>query len=210
MTDAYDAHGAAVLDCFRGSADAPLICHHDGARDYVPATFWLSSGCVRPSTRSRHWPSTCVVDVCSMSALAQVYMRSPCNTAGLLSPPSTSHPTASQSCVSVAIAMHRQRTFMPSQVVHSIQSSICATGSTKLATSTICQIFLIECANCLRPMDNSSPTHSTCESVPVLLVWQRSQASGGPLLWRNGSALRVQRTPRRTVLRFSGRLCDAR
>ncbi len=41
MTDAYDAHGAAVLDCFRGSADAPLICHHDGARDYVPAAFWL-------------------------------------------------------------------------------------------------------------------------------------------------------------------------
>ena len=41
MTHAYDPHGAAVLDCFRGAADAVLICHQDGARDDVPASFWL-------------------------------------------------------------------------------------------------------------------------------------------------------------------------
>lgn len=41
MRDAYDPHGAAVLDCFRGATDAVLICHQDGARDDVPAAFWL-------------------------------------------------------------------------------------------------------------------------------------------------------------------------
>lgn len=42
MTDkAYDPHGAALLDCFRGAVDAMLICHQDGARDDVPASFWL-------------------------------------------------------------------------------------------------------------------------------------------------------------------------
>ena len=41
MNDAYDPHGAAVLDCFRGATDAVLICHQDGARDDVPAAFWL-------------------------------------------------------------------------------------------------------------------------------------------------------------------------
>lgn len=38
---AYDPHGAAVLDCFRGDTAAVLICHQDGARDDVPASFWL-------------------------------------------------------------------------------------------------------------------------------------------------------------------------
>lgn len=41
MTNAYDPHGAALLDCFRGDAAAMLICHQDGARDDVPAAFWL-------------------------------------------------------------------------------------------------------------------------------------------------------------------------
>lgn len=42
MTEqAYDPHGAALLDCFRGAVDAMLICHQDGARDDVPASFWL-------------------------------------------------------------------------------------------------------------------------------------------------------------------------
>lgn len=41
MRDAYDPHGAAVLDCFRGATDAVLICHQDGVRDDVPAAFWL-------------------------------------------------------------------------------------------------------------------------------------------------------------------------
>lgn len=41
MTDAYNPHGAALLDCFRGDASAMLICHQDGARDDVPAAFWL-------------------------------------------------------------------------------------------------------------------------------------------------------------------------
>lgn len=38
---AYDPHGAALLDCFRGDTSAMLICHQDGARDDVPAAFWL-------------------------------------------------------------------------------------------------------------------------------------------------------------------------
>lgn len=41
MTGAYDPHGAALLDCYRGDASAMLICHQDGARDDVPAAFWL-------------------------------------------------------------------------------------------------------------------------------------------------------------------------
>lgn len=41
MTGAYDPHGAALLDCFRGDASAMLICLQDGARDDVPAAFWL-------------------------------------------------------------------------------------------------------------------------------------------------------------------------
>lgn len=41
MTTAYDPHGAALLDCFRGDTSAMLICHQDGARDDVPAAFWL-------------------------------------------------------------------------------------------------------------------------------------------------------------------------
>lgn len=41
MTHAYDPHGAALLDCFRGETSAMLICHQDGARDDVPAAFWL-------------------------------------------------------------------------------------------------------------------------------------------------------------------------
>lgn len=43
MTLAYDLHGAALLDCFRGDTSAMLICHQDGARDDVPAAFWLRS-----------------------------------------------------------------------------------------------------------------------------------------------------------------------
>lgn len=38
---AYDPHGAALLDCFRGDTSAMLICHQDGIRDDVPASFWL-------------------------------------------------------------------------------------------------------------------------------------------------------------------------
>jgi SAM-dependent methyltransferase len=41
MTGAYDPHGAALLDCFRGNTAATLICHQDGERDDVPAAFWL-------------------------------------------------------------------------------------------------------------------------------------------------------------------------
>jgi SAM-dependent methyltransferase len=41
MTRAYDPHGAALLDCFRGKSDAMLICYQDGKRDDVPASFWL-------------------------------------------------------------------------------------------------------------------------------------------------------------------------
>jgi SAM-dependent methyltransferase len=41
MDRAYDPHGAALLDCFRGDADSMLICHQDGVRDDVPASFWL-------------------------------------------------------------------------------------------------------------------------------------------------------------------------
>jgi SAM-dependent methyltransferase len=41
MTAAYDPHGAALLECFRGDAAALLICHQDGVRDDVPAAFWL-------------------------------------------------------------------------------------------------------------------------------------------------------------------------
>ncbi len=41
MTDAYDPHGRALLDCFRGKTGAMLICHQDGERDDVPASFWL-------------------------------------------------------------------------------------------------------------------------------------------------------------------------
>jgi hypothetical protein len=40
MTGAYDPHGAAVVDCFRGDASAVLIRHQDGARDNVAAAFW--------------------------------------------------------------------------------------------------------------------------------------------------------------------------
>jgi len=41
MREAYNPHGAALLDCFRGEASAMLICHQDGVRDDVPAVFWL-------------------------------------------------------------------------------------------------------------------------------------------------------------------------
>lgn len=41
MSHAYDPHGLALLDCFRGDISATLICHQDGARDDVPASFWL-------------------------------------------------------------------------------------------------------------------------------------------------------------------------
>jgi SAM-dependent methyltransferase len=41
MRDAYDPHGAAVLDYWRGETKATLICHQDGERDDVPASFWL-------------------------------------------------------------------------------------------------------------------------------------------------------------------------
>jgi hypothetical protein len=41
MERAYDPHGAALLDGFRGDASAMLICHQDGARDDVPASLWL-------------------------------------------------------------------------------------------------------------------------------------------------------------------------
>ena len=41
LTAPYDLHGEALLDCYRGEADATLICHQDGERDDVPAAFWL-------------------------------------------------------------------------------------------------------------------------------------------------------------------------
>jgi SAM-dependent methyltransferase len=41
MNKAYDPHGAALLDCFRGEKTATLVCYQDGARDDVPAAFWL-------------------------------------------------------------------------------------------------------------------------------------------------------------------------
>lgn len=41
MRQAYDPHGVALLDCFRGKTSAMLICHQDGVRDDVPAAFWL-------------------------------------------------------------------------------------------------------------------------------------------------------------------------
>lgn len=39
MRDAYDLHGAALLDCYRGATSVKLICHQDGTRDDVPASF---------------------------------------------------------------------------------------------------------------------------------------------------------------------------
>jgi SAM-dependent methyltransferase len=41
MNGAYDPHGAALLDCYRGDREALLICDQDGTRDDVPAAFWL-------------------------------------------------------------------------------------------------------------------------------------------------------------------------
>lgn len=41
MIQAYNPHGAALLDCFRGETEAMLICRQDGMRDDVPAAFWL-------------------------------------------------------------------------------------------------------------------------------------------------------------------------
>lgn len=38
---AYELHGAALLDAYRGDAGAVLICHQEGERDDVPAAFWL-------------------------------------------------------------------------------------------------------------------------------------------------------------------------
>lgn len=37
----YELHGAALLDSYRGDPSATLICHQDGVRDDVPASFWL-------------------------------------------------------------------------------------------------------------------------------------------------------------------------
>jgi SAM-dependent methyltransferase len=41
MQGAYNPHGAALLDCYHGDAEAMLIVHQDGERDDVPASFWL-------------------------------------------------------------------------------------------------------------------------------------------------------------------------
>lgn len=41
VAKAYDLHGAALLDAYRGDAQAMLICHQEGDRDDVPAAFWL-------------------------------------------------------------------------------------------------------------------------------------------------------------------------
>lgn len=41
MVEPYSPHGAALLDAFRGDGSATLICRQDGARDDVPAGFWL-------------------------------------------------------------------------------------------------------------------------------------------------------------------------
>ena len=41
MRAAYNPHGAALLDCYRGQADATLTVHQDGERDDVPAAVWL-------------------------------------------------------------------------------------------------------------------------------------------------------------------------
>ncbi|HTU61700.1 MAG TPA: class I SAM-dependent methyltransferase [Polyangiales bacterium] len=41
MNTAYNPHGAALLDCYRGKADAMLTVHQEGERDDVPAAFWL-------------------------------------------------------------------------------------------------------------------------------------------------------------------------
>ena len=43
MSLAYEPHGAALLDCFRGDLSAVLVCYQDGTRDDVPAAFWLRS-----------------------------------------------------------------------------------------------------------------------------------------------------------------------
>jgi 2-polyprenyl-3-methyl-5-hydroxy-6-metoxy-1,4-benzoquinol methylase len=41
--EAYNPHGAALLDYWRGNAAATLICFQDGKRDDVPAAFWFRS-----------------------------------------------------------------------------------------------------------------------------------------------------------------------
>ncbi|MFM9941348.1 MAG: class I SAM-dependent methyltransferase [Hyphomicrobiaceae bacterium] len=38
---AYNPHGAALLDYWRGNSTATLICYQDGKRDDVPAAFWF-------------------------------------------------------------------------------------------------------------------------------------------------------------------------
>ena len=43
MESLYNAHGAALLDCYRGETGATLIVHQEGERDDVPAAFWLRS-----------------------------------------------------------------------------------------------------------------------------------------------------------------------
>jgi SAM-dependent methyltransferase len=37
----YNPHGAVLLDYYRGNRTATLICHQDGERDDVPASFWF-------------------------------------------------------------------------------------------------------------------------------------------------------------------------
>jgi len=41
MKGAYNPHGAALLDCYRGQTNALLTVYQDGERDDVPAAFWL-------------------------------------------------------------------------------------------------------------------------------------------------------------------------
>jgi SAM-dependent methyltransferase len=43
MQGAYNPHGAALLDCYRGETNVLLTVHQDGERDDVPASFWLRS-----------------------------------------------------------------------------------------------------------------------------------------------------------------------
>jgi hypothetical protein len=63
MQQAYDPHGAALLDCFRGDGSAMLICFQDGVRDDVPASFWLRETMDRLEVRALDLSRGHVLDV---------------------------------------------------------------------------------------------------------------------------------------------------
>jgi len=177
MKDAYNPHGAALMDCFRGDPAATLMCYQDGERNDVPASFWLREMIDPLETLALDLCRGHVLDVGAGSGLYSLELqRWEIKVTAI-----DVAPNASSSCGNAAFVARKWLTSTNLMAALSIRSPASATAWTKSGGLLTCQDFWSGCVNSWHRVVSSSQTYLICGLVPMkaaLLIWPAKQKLG--------------------------------